>query len=50
MMQSVVSNGEMHHLGTKEGSLLGERAGSSDKFKRVGIEGPKISVSRIPLR
>lgn len=28
----------------------GERRGSPDKLSKVGIEGPKMSVSRIPAR
>lgn len=31
------------------GEVLGERRGSPERFMRVGIEGPKMSVSRIPL-
>ncbi len=34
----------------KDGShKLEDKRGSPDKFKSVGMEGPKISVSRIPL-
>lgn len=32
------------------GDILGERRGSPDKLSKVGIEGPKMSVSRIPAR
>lgn len=30
--------------------VLAERRGSPERFSNVGIDGPKISVSRIPLR
>lgn len=30
--------------------LLEERRGSPERLRRVGIDGPKISVSRIPAR
>jgi hypothetical protein len=30
--------------------LLGESLGSPERFIKVGIEGPNISVSRIPVR
>jgi hypothetical protein len=29
---------------------LSSRRGSPDRFRRVGIDGPKMSVSRIPVR
>lgn len=31
-------------------SLRSSSRGSLDRFNRVGIDGPKISVSRIPVR
>lgn len=33
----------------KTGDSLSSRRGSPERFRRVGIEGPKISVSRIPV-
>lgn len=30
--------------------VLVDNLGSPERFRRVGIEGPKISVSRIPVR
>ncbi len=30
--------------------LLEDRRGSPERFKSVGMEGPKISVSKMPLR
>lgn len=33
-----------------EGDKRGERRGSPDKLSKVGIEGPKMSVSKIPAR
>ena len=30
--------------------VLAESLGSPERFNKVGIEGPKISVSRTPLR
>ena len=35
--------------GMREGSL-DDNLGSPERFRSVGIEGPKMSVSRIPLR
>lgn len=35
---------------SRGGNKLGERRGSPDKLSKVGIEGPKMSVSRIPAR
>lgn len=37
-------------MGSREGNKLGERRGSPDRLSKVGIEGPKMSVSRIPAR
>lgn len=37
-------------MGSRGGNKLGERRGSPDKLSKVGIEGPKMSVSRIPAR
>ena len=33
----------------KKGDPLSSRRGSPERFRRVGMEGPKISVSRIPV-
>lgn len=33
----------------RKGDLLSSRRGSPERFRRVGMEGPKISVSRIPV-
>lgn len=30
--------------------ILSSRRGSPERFRRVGMEGPKMSVSRIPAR
>lgn len=37
-------------MGGIEGDKRGERRGSPDKLSKVGIEGPKMSVSKIPAR
>ena len=38
------------HLVYKSNYTLEDKRGSPLRFNRVGIEGPKISVSRMPLR
>lgn len=36
--------------GVIEGDKRGERRGSPDRLSKVGIEGPKMSVSKMPAR
>lgn len=42
--------GDKGSNGRRGGGLLEERRGSPERLRRVGIEGPKISVSRMPAR
>jgi hypothetical protein len=43
-----VSGVNLGGRGERDG--LGVNRGSPQRFRRVGIEGPKISVSRMPAR
>jgi len=42
--------GRREEGGGRRGNKLDDKRGSPERLRRVGIEGPKISVSRIPAR